>query len=699
MKDVPILILVFLILLLSPAWAGWFTTVSEEVQLRVSPSDEAESVTVLPAESELFFLREGLDSDGRIWFLVRTEDSEEGWVASWLINPGELSWVVADEDQLNLREGPGTPYPAITQLAAGTILITLTKETDEEGRIWFQVRTPEELEGWVASWYVHAGLQSPPPPMPIEIQAPSGGITLWDIYYHWAKEQIVAQVQSGLVIGYPDQTFHPDEPLTRAEFYTLLVRFKQLVLLESPGPVFSDVSGEHWASRFIYTAIKAGYLGPGPFPESFTPDQPIQRAEIAQAAVRALQLEAVALSRPEARTVTTDTLPQGLASFVQVAMEAGLVSGYPDGTFRPGRNATRSEALVVLQRMRVPKDPGQTYLAQKVVVLSQTRTITVDFVRVNLDIPSIRPRVFLADDFVARLESLQSLGDRSQAVVAVAAAYFDKKNSDPLDPDGPKRYIWGNLENDGTFITLTNGGTSVGFTQTKEVQFAPLEVGITGRIIPQNMDGRKPEDLSFYISGVNQPLLPESVRLYTPLYGSEVNVGEGKAIVFRRYEVQEIKSGVVTIPSDGFVLAAPAGSWLYAHFRTGDRVELQYKYQHNVTKELLPWQQVQTTISAGPRLLKAGQVALDQSQENFDTSLLAQTAKRNALGLSGSHMMVVANVMEPITLAELAQVMLALDCQEAVNLDGGASAGLYYKGWVVNPTRGSLTNVLAFLEG
>ena len=108
---------------------------------------------------------------------------------------------------------------------------------------------------------------------------------------------------------------------------------------------------------------------------------------------------------------------------------------------------------------------------------------------------------------------------------------------------------------------------------------------------------------------------------------------------------------------------------------------------------------MQTTISAGPRLLKAGQVALDQSQENFDTSLLAQTAKRNALGLSGSHMMVVANVMEPITLQELAQVMLALDCQEAVNLDGGASAGLYYKGWVVNPTRGSLTNVLAFLEG
>lgn len=677
-------------------------TISEDgVYLRSTPTTTAEALATLKQGTGITLLREGVDEAGSIWFFVRTPQGQEGWVASWLLTFGETRWVVVSEDQLNLREGPGRSSLVITQLNADTMLLLFGEETDEADQLWYQVRTPDGEEGWVASWLVRSGRVStppPPPPMPVVVSTPEGQITLIDIYYHWAKENIVAQVQSGLAKGYPDGAFRPDAPLSRAEFYTLLVRLRGLSLQAPPTPTFPDLPPTHWAYTTVETAVRQGYLGKS-LPANFQPDAPATRQEIVLAAIRALGLESVALQRPDAFAPFQDEIPQSLAPYVQVAFDCKLVNGYPDGTFRLQGQATRAEAMSILERMKKPAKPGTIYLSQRAVILAPSRTTTVQFAKVDLKQPNIRSRVFLAHDQVGRLDSMQNLGDANGVSVAIPTAYFDKKSSDPLNPDGPFRYIWGNLENDGTFLTISNEGTSVGFTASNTVTFAPLEVGITGRIIPAKADSRTPSDLNFYLSGMNQPLLsPDSVRLYSPVYGEKVNVGEAKAVVLRQYLVKEIATGTITIPRDGFVIAAPAGTWLYTHFQVGDRVELKYKYSHNVTGQLLPWLDVRTTISAGPRLLKDGKVALNSDEEKFDDSLLASSARRTAIGITGDRVMILLNAMEPLTLAELAQVMLSLGCTDAVNLDGGASTSLYYKGIVVNEPRGSLTNVLGFIE-
>jgi SH3-like domain-containing protein len=678
--------------------------ISEEgARLRSTPTTTAEVVETLKQGAVVTLLQEGVDDQGLIWFRLRTASGEEGWTASWLLQFGETKWVVVSEDQLNLREGPGRDRPAITQLSADTMLIVLGQQADEEEQLWYQVRTPESQEGWVASWLVRPGRVSaapvppPPPPVSVVVQAPDGPITLTDIYYHWAKDTIVAQVQDGLAKGYPDGTFRPDQPLSRAEFYALLVRMRGVSTQSPPTSSFADLSTEHWAYPYIETAVRQGYMGTS-LPAQLQPDAPISRQEIVLAAVRALGMENLALQRIDAFAPFTDTIPQALASYVQVAFDSKLVNGYPDGSFRLAGQATRAESMSVLERMKKPAKPGTIYLCQKTITLSSDRTTTVEFARVDLKNANIRARVYISHNQVGRLDSMQNLGDENGLSVALPAAYFDKKSSDPLNPDGPFRYIWGNLENDGTFITLSNEGTSIGFTGSNTVYFAPLEVGITGRIIPQQADSRTSSDLNFYVSGLNQPLLPDSVRLYSPAYGEKVNVGDAKAVVLRQYKVQGIFTGTVSIPRDGFVLASPAGTWLYTHFQVGDRVELKYKYSHNVTGQLLPWVDVHTTISAGPRLLKEGNVALNHNEEKFDDSLLASTARRTAIGMTNDRVVVLLNAMDPLTLAELAQVMADLGCSEAVNLDGGASTSLYYKGIVVNQPRGSLTNVLGFIE-
>lgn len=58
---------------------------------------------------------------------------------------------------LNLRRGPGTGYSVIRVLATGTRLSVLGSGRDTYGRLWYKVRTPTSLLGWVASWYTRSG--------------------------------------------------------------------------------------------------------------------------------------------------------------------------------------------------------------------------------------------------------------------------------------------------------------------------------------------------------------------------------------------------------------------------------------------------------------------------------------------------------------------------------------------------------------
>lgn len=57
----------------------------------------------------------------------------------------------------------------------------------------------------------------------------TGRIILVDIEGHWAQEAILECVRQGLIRGYPDRTFRPDEPVTRAELAVVAARLANLV--------------------------------------------------------------------------------------------------------------------------------------------------------------------------------------------------------------------------------------------------------------------------------------------------------------------------------------------------------------------------------------------------------------------------------------------------------------------------------------
>ncbi len=82
----------------------------------------------------------------------------------------------------------------------------------------------------------------------------------------------------GILRGYEDGTFEPDEPITRAEFATVATRFSK-TQSDNECP-FNDVSDDYWASSYINTAYENGWII-GYEDGTFKPEQDIKRDEAA----------------------------------------------------------------------------------------------------------------------------------------------------------------------------------------------------------------------------------------------------------------------------------------------------------------------------------------------------------------------------------------------------------------------------------
>ncbi|MFC5401133.1 hemoblobin-interacting domain-containing protein [Cohnella soli] len=162
-----------------------------------------------------------------------------------------------------------------------------------------------------------------------------------DIFGHWAESDIRALVQTGAINGYPDQTFKPNNSITRAEFVSILV--KALKLKASDSLSFDDTT-VHWAKDSIGVAAALGLVS-GFEDHTFRPNELITREQMATIAVRALGLNASGKSIGFAdNSVISSWAIEGVAA----AADNGLINGYKDGTFRAKNNTTRAEAVTVI---------------------------------------------------------------------------------------------------------------------------------------------------------------------------------------------------------------------------------------------------------------------------------------------------------------------------------------------------------------
>lgn len=109
---------------------------------------------------------------------------------------------------------------------------------------------------------------------------------LSDIQGHWGEASIKSLVSLGAIQGYPDNAFKPDNRITRAEFVSIIV--KAFHLQGVTDKVYSDTK-THWASNAIATAAGLGIVN-GYADGSFGPDEWVTREQVAAIVVRAAEL-------------------------------------------------------------------------------------------------------------------------------------------------------------------------------------------------------------------------------------------------------------------------------------------------------------------------------------------------------------------------------------------------------------------------
>ncbi|WP_019915093.1 S-layer homology domain-containing protein [Paenibacillus sp. HW567] len=154
---------------------------------------------------------------------------------------------------------------------------------------------------------------------------------------------------SAYIKGYTDGTFKPDLAITRAELAALIARnLDQNTSVKAAASSFSDVSNSHWASGYIAQVVAAGIMKG--FPDGqFHPNQPITRAEMALLSARFKQLTFT--EDGTAVSSISDVGTHWAAGAIDAARAAGIMKPYADGAFAPAKSLTRAEAVTVINRL------------------------------------------------------------------------------------------------------------------------------------------------------------------------------------------------------------------------------------------------------------------------------------------------------------------------------------------------------------
>ena len=158
------------------------------------------------------------------------------------------------------------------------------------------------------------------------------------------------------VIGYPDGTVHPNGQITRAEVATIFFRLLRDEVRDgafATSNTYSDVAYGKWYNNPISTMSALGIITGYP-DGTFKPNKPITRAEFAAIAARFDETQS-------GKSATfSDVIGHWAAKEIGIAYYNDWIKGYPDGTFKPDQNITRAEAMTLINRVleRKPESPA-----------------------------------------------------------------------------------------------------------------------------------------------------------------------------------------------------------------------------------------------------------------------------------------------------------------------------------------------------
>jgi len=307
----------------------------------------------------------------------------------------------------------------------------------------------------------------------------------------------------------------------------------------------------------------------------------------------------------------------------------------------------------------------------------------VNIIVVNPDVENLIIKPSYGSYKLNSVRRVKDLVTIEKAIAGINASYFKPDTGVPLG------------------ASIINGEVLTGpiyqrvvFGVTEDNKFKMEKLDVSGEIKIGN-------DISLPLFNINQPVFSQTgFTVYTDRWGGKTPRTSKYYchIVVQDSKIQYIKQSSVPVPQGGYVIVGP---------RSKIPKNIQQYDSVNYTVKLNPddWNNVKYAVGGGPYLVKEGKIFIDR--QHFSQGFLWMKAPRTAIGYTKSGSLVLVTVdgrqegTSGASLPELAKLMQELGAFNAMNLDGGSSTQMVYKGKVVNTptTRGGnrVTNALVII--
>ena len=198
-----------------------------------------------------------------------------------------------------------------------------------------------------------------------------------DTKKNWGRLEISQLQAVDILQGYPDGRFYPEQPISRAEFAKMLVAAlgekEAASELGKAAPVFADIPTAYWANGYIMAGVERGWLqGQGTV---FTPEAFITRQEAALVLSRIQATEELQNALEVLDFTDADSIADWAAEGIKQAVQQGLVTGFPDGSFRPEAQLSRAEAVHLFHE--IMKQQGRLFDFSGIVKQADAKSLTI----------------------------------------------------------------------------------------------------------------------------------------------------------------------------------------------------------------------------------------------------------------------------------------------------------------------------------
>lgn len=500
----------------------------------------------------------------------------------------------------------------------------------------------------------------------------------------WYSAAVEDMAQRGVISGKTAHTFDPNGTLTRAEFAAMISKCaltsRDLNEYDFKSR-FSDVANNHWGKKSINWASEAGIIS-GTGGGKFNPAGKVTRQDIA-----VMVSQFVRVTGRQLPAVTGPILffdQNEISGYAQdsvtLCQRGGVISTRGNMRFAPKGSATRAEAAVILSNLlKNIRSSGYSIIRKR---LNGTSYRAVEF-----DPSQFSAGVAMGSSRARGGEGVRSMVSRTGARIAVNAAFFDMDSYEAL----------GTIIDSGRIITTFD-------------RFAPAKSAITmdasGKFSVQNFATRisatvtaadgTPRTMGSMMVNRRPGEGDGSRIIFTSDWGESLAFTAGfAAVVDASGRVTAVyRDQNVSIPKEGYVLAlrVPRNDAFEAAFTVGAHMELSVEYEGADTQEII------LSLGVGPKIVEYGQPYGNSStyyQEGFGTLDTGLGVRRVCIGIRDDNHLVIMTAVG--SLAEMSDIMTSLDCESAVNLDGGGSTNLYVDGqWLYGPQDRMLNNMLYF---